>query len=1250
MTDANGHTTRYQYDPAGNRLSMTDALGNVTTWTYDPVFNEPTSMTDPNGRITQWQYDPHGNQIKEIDPLGQTETWTYDSHGNVLSATDKRGYTTTNQYDPNGNLILESDAVGTPVQRTMEYTYDADGNRISMTDALGRVILYQYDGLNRLTQETDAVGTPIQRTTETTYDGDGDRISMTDALGRVTQYQFDARNRMTQETDAVGTPVQRTTETMYDGDDNRVSTTDALGRVTQYQYDGLNRRIQETDAVGTPQQRSSTTTYDGVGNVITTTDANGHTTTNGYDALNRRISMTDPLGNTTVYEYANLGGMSCCGATGGSDLLTGMIDANGKATYYHYDELNRPIQTVRKSGSTNDTVTPADAVTTTTYDPDNNRIAVTDANGNTTAYTYDALDRQTGRTNAAGDVSTTAYDPVGNVLQTTDPRGDVTTTVYDALNRPIQVTDSLGPVSTTAYDPVGNVISTTDANGNTTSTTYDALNRHTSMTDPLGHPTTTTYDSVGNVLSTTDRNGNTTTWMYDPLDRQTSMTDALGDVSTTTYDPVGNRISTTDPLGHTMQYFYDADNRLIRETYPDTPADTRTYTYDGAGNRISMLDQNGRTTSYQYNDFYYLTNRQYSVGPNDQFTYDLGGRTTNAVRNGWTNDFTYDGADRVLASIQNGRTVTYSYVIPSGFRIITYPSGTNVTEAYDLRSRLIQVNDGGSPALTQYTYDADNNVLSRTNRNGTAARQTYNANNWVTSLAQTNAGSLITGHAYVYDYEGNRLSQMNQVVSSNSETYGYDALNRLTNFDVGVLSGGIIPSPATAESYTLDPVGNWSTLVSNSVSQTRTHSAANELLTLNGSPLMYDANGNLTNDGRYAYTYDVQNRVTTVTRDSDTALVGQYFYDALGRRTTTVASPDGVATTNVLFYDGSRIIEEQNAGGTTLATYTYGNYVDEVLTMARGGETYYYHPDARFDVEAVTGSGGAVVERYTYDAYGGPVILDGADNPLPLNSWGTPHSAITNEFLFTGRELDEESGLYYFRARHYDAGQGRFLQRDPLGADAGVNQYAYVVDNPENHADAFGLAPDDSLPANWILGKAMNGKEYLWEWVSREPRSSSETVLLRDTDLSGPNGAWCRYVTLNYSYNIVKFRVYQPPTEKEWEQPPETIMRRARKVADITLWDSLSFSVGPKGAPFRCGPSCGAARGTLSAAGGVYLTHAWPGAGAYATPNVPAGLVPSWWTSDPVRQPPGPPMSAFSEAAPTGTEGTGGYMPQMFGD
>ena len=139
-------------------------------------------------------------------------------------------------------------------------------------------------------------------------------------------------------------------------------------------YDTLNRLTAATDPLG----NVSSTTYDPVGNRLSTTDANGHTNSYTYDVLNRRISATDPLGNTTTYQYSSIGGPPCCGAPRGSDLLTGMIDGDGKYTYYHYDELNRRVQVVHKSGTTNDTNPPSDAITTTTYDAENNRIAVTD--------------------------------------------------------------------------------------------------------------------------------------------------------------------------------------------------------------------------------------------------------------------------------------------------------------------------------------------------------------------------------------------------------------------------------------------------------------------------------------------------------------------------------------------------------------------------------------------------------------------------------------------------------------------------------------------------------------------------------------------------------------------------------------------------------------------------------------------------------------------------------------------------------
>jgi RHS repeat-associated protein len=59
--------------------------------------------------------------------------------------------------------------------------------------------------------------------------------------------------------------------------------------------------------------------------------------------------------------------------------------------------------------------------------------------------------------------------------------------------------------------------------------------------------------------------------------------------------------------------------------------------------------------------------------------------------------------------------------------------------------------------------------------------------------------------------------------------------------------------------------------------------------------------------------------------------------------------------------------------------------------------------------------------------------------------------------VFTGRFYDEESGLYYYRARYYDPTLGRFLQRDPLGYRAGPTLYAYVDNNPWQSADPAGL-------------------------------------------------------------------------------------------------------------------------------------------------------------------------------------------------
>ena len=71
------------------------------------------------------------------------------------------------------------------------------------------------------------------------------------------------------------------------------------------------------------------------------------------------------------------------------------------------------------------------------------------------------------------------------------------------------------------------------------------------------------------------------------------------------------------------------------------------------------------------------------------------------------------------------------------------------------------------------------------------------------------------------------------------------------------------------------------------------------------------------------------------------------------------------------------------------------------------------------------------------------------------NAFGTANSLIDNPYLFTGQRFDEETGLYYFRARYYDADQGRFINRDPLGYVDGMNLYeGYFI---PNGIDPYGL-------------------------------------------------------------------------------------------------------------------------------------------------------------------------------------------------
>jgi RHS repeat-associated protein len=298
-------------------------------------------------------------------------------------------------------------------------------------------------------------------------------------------------------------------------------------------------------------------------------------------------------------------------------------------------------------------------------------------------------------------------------------------------------------------------------------------------------------------------------------------------------------------------------------------------------------------------------------------------------------------------------------------------------------------------------------------------------------LHQLTATSIqINQAAYVYNPVGNRTSLTDR---RGAQTFGYDNLDRLTSASHPLL--------ATPQSFAYDPVGNRTTAGN-------VHNAGNQLTADATHSYQYDDNGNLTRKTLLAtgnftqFTYDAESRLVKVedfaAGNPTAAFTSTYRYDGLGRRIEKVAN----GQTRRYVYDNEDILLEYDENNALLARYTHGPGFDEPIAMTRGGSTFFYHQDGLASVTELTDSTGSTARSYAYDVWGN--LLD---------QTGT----IENPYTYTGRELDTESGLYYYRARSYDPTLGRFLLKDPAGLGKGTSQYLYVDGNPATLIDPDGL-------------------------------------------------------------------------------------------------------------------------------------------------------------------------------------------------
>lgn len=192
--------------------------------------------------------------------------------------------------------------------------------------------------------------------------------------------------------------------------------------------------------------------------------------------------------------------------------------------------------------------------------------------------------------------------------------------------------------------------------------------------------------------------------------------------------------------------------------------------------------------------------------------------------------------------------------------------------------------------------------------------------------------------------------------------------------------------------------------------------------------------------------YDAENRVTAVAGVT-------YTYDGDGRRVKKDQTSG--STDDRLYWYGlaGEVLQETNVTGGLLDEYIFFNGQRVARRRQSDGAVFYFFSDHLGSARVVTNASGTIVEESDFYPFGGErVITDSLDN----------------NYKFTGKERDLESGLDYFLARHYGSNFGRFLQADPLfgspGRPQSLNRYAYSLNNPLRFIDPTGMKEEESEP------------------------------------------------------------------------------------------------------------------------------------------------------------------------------------------
>ncbi|MEV8438665.1 SpvB/TcaC N-terminal domain-containing protein [Actinosynnema sp. NPDC051121] len=730
---------------------------------------------------------------------------------------------------------------------------------------------------------------------------------------------------------------------------------------------------------------------------------------------------------------------------------------------------------------------------------------------------YDVLDRTVRSELPDATVSTRAYGfgaDRGGVTRfqstATDANGKVRHNFADTrqLTTSVREFNAGNPVWTSyAYDPMGQLSSVTDDKNNVTRTEYDNLGRRTAVDSPDQGRTESRYDLAGNITAKITSvlraqnkqiaydyqfnrlaavryptfTGNNVTYTYgapgapdNAADRITRISDAAGTV-TRAYGPLGETVRETRTVtalvtperSYTTEYTFDSFNRVLTLKYPDS--EVLTYGYDTGG-------QVNRATGHKGgSDYTYLARLDY-----DKFGQRLLQETGTGVRT----TYAYNPLDRQLANLRSR--------LPDGHQFQDVAYGYDKVGNVTTLTNTVPLPHGkpvGGPSTQTYNYDDLYRVTSASGQywNKDNKLDRYNATWTYDSIHNLTAKS--QRHEVVVNPDTpppapepepelgdpNLLPPLGPIEEPDGQTSGDSALD----------PADPVVQPAAYTGETVQTQKDTTYDYGYGYASGKPHAPSK----IGPIDQRYDANGNLVDTvnteppapgKRRQLVWDEENRLacnqdharnTTIAQDPSACVAPKqpatvrYVYDSDGNRVVKNAGPQHIYP--------NRNYSERN--GTGFKHIFVGD--DRIATKTvKPDSTYenqqfFFHGDHLGSSAFVTDEHANLTEHLEYFAFGETWVNEHPAQPTPV------------PYQYSAKEMDEETGFYYYGARYYnprtqlwqspDPMLGSYLDGAPNGgvfASTNLAGYTYANNNPVVVTDPTGLFSWSSFGKGVVKG------------------------------------------------------------------------------------------------------------------------------------------------------------------------------------